>query len=77
MLLFAPLQRHFGTVRTYQMAMSFWPLMTMFYPGLNFLARWGAPAYVMNGTLSVFFIIWGSASIAWRKWSLSLTGLYL
>ena len=67
MFCFAPLQNRFGTVKTYQMAMMFWPLTISFYPILNLAARCGASDFVMNGILCIFFIVWGTASIAWRE----------
>ncbi|KAI5122776.1 hypothetical protein M0805_000120 [Coniferiporia weirii] len=65
MFFFAPVQRRLGTMRTYQLTMAIWPFNSLFFPLLNFLARWGASQIVMNSVLLVFFTVWGLANISW------------
>ena len=68
MLLFTPLQKRLGTVRTYQAAMAVWPVAYMFFPLLNFIAKThGVDTWVFNGVLMLFFTVWSIGSLAWRK----------
>jgi len=66
MLLFSPLQRRVGTVRTYQISMAIWPFAFMFFPVLNLMAKKGSvDNWLFNVTLMLFFTTWSFASLAW------------
>ncbi|KAL5520137.1 hypothetical protein ACEPAG_1797 [Sanghuangporus baumii] len=65
MLLFAPMQSRFGTLRTYKMTMLVWPLGYLFFPFLNLLKRWNASTIVIDSVLLVFFVVWGVANCSW------------
>ncbi|KAL5524633.1 hypothetical protein ACEPAF_9773 [Sanghuangporus sanghuang] len=65
MLLFAPMQSRFGTLRTYKMTMLVWPLGYLFFPLLNLLKRWNTSTIVVDLVLLVFFVVWGLANCSW------------
>ncbi|PAV19859.1 MFS general substrate transporter [Pyrrhoderma noxium] len=69
---FAPMQRHIGTLKTYELSMQAWPLCCLFFPLLNLLKRWEVSALVMNSALAVFFTIWGFAHNAWSASTLMI-----
>jgi hypothetical protein len=62
MFLFTPMHRWIGrssALRLYQLCMMMWPLVTLFYPLMNFLAkREGASGSLFNGVMFAFFVVW-------------------
>ncbi|KAF9518491.1 hypothetical protein BS47DRAFT_1358788 [Hydnum rufescens UP504] len=69
MFLFTPMHRWIGrssALRLYQLSMMMWPLVTLFYPLMNFLAkREGASGSLFNGVMFAFFVVWSFAAFCW------------
>lgn len=72
MLLFAPLQSRFGTLRVFQMSMLVWPFTIAFFPILNLLKRWEVGSMVFDLTLFIYFFIWGLGNLSWPASSLMI-----
>lgn len=65
---YAPLHRRLGTVRTYQLSLFIWPLVIVFLPALNMLARIGRDDDMLFKTLLVsFFFVWSFACLGLRE----------
>ncbi|EJC98141.1 MFS general substrate transporter [Fomitiporia mediterranea MF3/22] len=67
-LIYAPLERKIGSMRSHQFAMAFWSLAVPFYPILNALARKGwKDTWTFQFLLLLFFMAWGIASLTWTS----------
>lgn len=69
-MLSAPLQHRLGTLRTYQLGMSTWPLTVVFLPILSKTANSesygsGHPCFWL--VFSAFYLSWGFGSLVWRE----------
>ncbi|KAI5122775.1 hypothetical protein M0805_000119 [Coniferiporia weirii] len=64
-LFYAPLERRFGVLRTYQFTMTFWPMTMAFFPFLNVLARQGlVGTWSFNAIVGLFFTVWSLACLS-------------
>ena len=69
-ILSAPLQQKFGTVRMYQFGMATWPLSVIFLPILNLMSRskeYGENSLWFWLVFSALYMCWGIGSLVWRE----------
>jgi len=65
MLFFPVIQKRLGTVRMYQLVLSTIPIVVVFFPTLNQLARADVGVWMMNSALLGYFIAWSWCGLAW------------
>jgi Na+/melibiose symporter-like transporter len=73
-MLYPPVERRFGTVRTYQLCMWLWPVTVLGLPLLNAAARnqWiQEHNWVMWVVLWIFWSVWAVAAFVWCMFTLS------
>lgn len=67
MIFFPVIQRRLGTVRMYQLVLSTIPVVVIFFPTLNQLARTGANAWTLNSALLGYFLAWSWCGLSWSQ----------
>jgi hypothetical protein len=65
MVFFPVIQRRLGTVRMYQLVLSTFPVVVIFFPTLNQLARANVDPLTLNAALLGYFIAWSWCGLAW------------
>lgn len=66
---YSKLEHRFGgTVRFYRITMWAWPVVVVYMPFLNLLARlYGSYSWPVNVSLVIFYFLWGLCCYAWSK----------
>jgi hypothetical protein len=67
MLFYPVIQRRLGTVRMYQLVLSTFPIVVVFFPILNQLARAKVGEWTLNAALLGYFTAWSWCGLAWSK----------
>lgn len=65
MFFFPVVQKRLGTVRLYQLVLSTFPIVVLFFPTLNWLARADVGAWTLNAALLGYFLAWSWCGLGW------------
>ena len=69
-----PIQRRFGSLKTYQVGMTMWPACIVCLPILNWMVcteKYGSGTLIYRFVFGVFYILWSTGALVWRKSDLS------
>ena len=65
-----PIQRRFGSLKTYQVGMIMWPACIVCLPILNWMVcteEYGSGTLIYRFVFGVFYFLWSTGALVWRK----------